>query len=53
MGEIAEDCYDRAMAELEDLDRDPDYYGYQVRPWPVRRTPRPAASTDDFDDLTK
>ena len=28
MGEMAEDAYDRALMELEDLEGDPDYYGH-------------------------
>lgn len=60
MGEIAEDCYDRALDELEMLDHDPDYYGYGGRTdapgyFPRYLTARrPAAkptTADEFDDL--
>lgn len=54
MGEIAEDCYDRALDEMEMLDANPDYFceqygGYGPRyRFPARYT---IASLDDFDDL--
>lgn len=63
MGDIADDCYDRALSELEDLECDPDYYGYQcgplvndADPWfpRARRSyaaPRPATTLSDFDVL--
>ncbi len=56
-GEIAEDCYDRALDESERYDL--DGYGY-IDPWSARDlgfysrpAPHRAAkpSADDFDDL--
>lgn len=59
MGEIAEDCYDRAMDELDWLESDPEWFGFDYtyrfeRPQPVpamfsRRVK--VASADDFADL--
>lgn len=61
MGEIAEDCYDRAMDELEMLDMDPDYFsggGYYPfggsmlsQPFGGQRPRRPAADLSDFETL--
>lgn len=56
MGEIAEDCYDRALDELDMLAHDPDCYGGRgfdyARP-SVHRAPfrQRVASVDDFDNL--
>lgn len=51
MGEIADDCYDRALDELENLDADPDYYVNRAMPWDWRRQ-HPADVRDDFDDIS-
>ncbi len=61
MGEIADDCYDRALDELDRMDYDPDYYesggGYGLgfsysspRYYPAARKVG-KGSADDFDAL--
>jgi hypothetical protein len=53
MGEIAEDCYDRAMEELDFgyLDYDPHYPCYPTFPTRRRAAPK-TATVDDFEDLS-
>lgn len=48
MGEMADDCYDRALDEMMDPHFEDDYTPPYYSPRPRRR---PVADLDDFDTL--
>lgn len=50
MGEIADDCYDRALEEMMDPRHDPyEDYAPWYRATPRPRRPQPTTTPDDFE----